>query len=223
MELERSVPFQLTFCFSRGLDARHSSATSSVTIQGCGTRQLWADGLPVARGNLPVLTHLEVAIRLRVFHWLWCQDHVFFTHFSRVFVDTTWFLFKPRMLPQKEQWWMRDLIWWLVISNIIQVVNREQFEPFPHEPSNIAQGMEAWSQSTSFETTSWKGLGKLYTLERCQFNQNWEFQGYRSSHAFWKEVGLRYDNYCRVSAIPSQTVGMDPDVISLILLLESTG
>jgi hypothetical protein len=37
------------------------------------------------------------------------------------------------------------------------LINSEHLEPFPCEPSNDAQGMEAWS--TSFESTLWKGLG----------------------------------------------------------------
>jgi len=31
----------------------------------------------------------------------------------------------------------------MVMNNILQVINSDHFEPFPREPSNDAQGMEA--------------------------------------------------------------------------------
>jgi hypothetical protein len=53
----------LMFRFSRRLYVRNSSITFPTTVEGCGTRQLWADGLPVAWENLANFTHLEVTVK----------------------------------------------------------------------------------------------------------------------------------------------------------------
>lgn len=67
----------------------YSSTTFYITVKGRGTRQLWADGLPDAWGNLLIFMHLEVAIKNAVF-----------------LVDTTWFSLKSEISrwcsPQKN-------------------------------------------------------------------------------------------------------------------------
>jgi hypothetical protein len=77
----------LMFRFSRRLYVRNSSITFPTTVEGCGTRQLWADGLPVAWENLA---------ESRDFHSLSRHVYTKITSFSRTFhvfiVDTIWFL-----------------------------------------------------------------------------------------------------------------------------------
>ena len=64
----------------------------------------------------------------------------------------------------------------MVVNNILQVINSEHFEPFPGEPSNDAQGMEAWSIN-QFWKYFVKRQWETSTLQRCHLNENWEVQG----------------------------------------------
>ena len=138
------------FRFSRGLYARDSSTTFSITVKGCGTRQLWVDWLPVAWGNLWIFTHLEVTIKPCFFHSL-------FTPKSRVFLIEEWN--QSLMLPKKEWSWMHALIWWsiLIIFSRWSIVSILSLSHVSHLMMH-----RAWrhDQSTSFGSTLWKGLGK---------------------------------------------------------------
>ena len=77
--LSRTLP---TRGFTKG--TRDFSTTFSITstANGCGTRQLWADGLRVAWGNLATFT-FPIDTRNTAFHSLPHQNHRFFTHVSR--------------------------------------------------------------------------------------------------------------------------------------------
>ena len=178
--INKNPAITLMFRFSRGLYARDSSTTCSITgtVKGCGTRELWANGLRVAWGNLAIFTHLEV--------WKWAYNHgcftdlhaktEFFTHLSRFFVNTIRFSLKREInrwcSPQKKWSWMHGLIiCWLAI--FFQVTISEHLEPFPRKPSNDAQGMEAWSINKFWKYFA-KKPWKMSTLQRCQLNENTE-------------------------------------------------
>ena len=134
------VPITLMFRFSRGLYARDSSTTFYITVKGRGTRQLWADGLPDAWGNLIIFMHLAVAIKK---HSVFCWHHL-------ILIEE-WN--QSLMLPQKM---IMDAWFDMVIGNIFQVI----ILSLSHVNHLMIQREWRHDQSTSFESTLWKSLGK---------------------------------------------------------------
>ena len=136
-----------------------------VVTSGCETRQLWADGLPVAWGNLAIFTRLEVTIKSRFFDSFSRQNHGFFTHLSRFFCWHHQILIEEwnqsLMLPKKWSW-MHGLIWlWIIFSrwSIVSILSLSHV-------SNLMMHRECrHDQSTSFESTLWKGSGKRALCE----------------------------------------------------------
>jgi hypothetical protein len=118
------VPITLMLRFSRGLYARDSSTTFYITVKGRGTRQLWADGLPDAWGNLIIFMHLEVAIKK---HSVFCWHHL-------ILIEE-WN--QSLMLPPKND--HGCMVWYGDWSDF----PGDHFEPFPRDPSNDTKGMEA--------------------------------------------------------------------------------
>ena len=120
--------------------------------------------LSVAWGNRAIFTQCEVTLKWRAVHSLSCQNHRGFPRIYHVFLltplDSHWSVKSiADDAPQKkcDHGCMVCYVTCWCSWYFFGLINSEHLEPFPCEPSNDAQGMEAWS--TSFESTLWKGLG----------------------------------------------------------------